>query len=1089
MKRKLLFAIVALLCSVATWAYQTPTADGIYYIQNVNTGKFLCRGNAWGTRAVVSDFGSAWKLVEDNGKFHVRVASLVGASVNQGIGDDYWMYADCSGDRDRTYTLTLISDGQYTMTGSGISMNVYAYTKDDADKFSVAGNAILNDNMTSIDQSYWRFLSQSEYDAVIAGRISTQESAVATSAGYDLSTLDKTLAELVGDVNSFANKGVQATVTATTGWTWTPETNRNGGTGTGSNLVEAFKSPGKFTKTITGLTEGIYKVSVPALFRESNNEACYSLHESGFEPSGGCYISANGNTTSVSSWASGATSNSYPNSMAEAKARIDAGAYSNELYCYVDDSGNLNLEVGVPGWYEVSQWVGSWYIMGDATATLYSDAVSLDDAAAILSTATTLEGEEMNADLLSALSSAKSTFNGARTIANYNALQTAIVAAQESADAYALFAPERTKALALGLTSEAIAALAPNVHALKVAEYNFVTTNYAYGVDLGAWTTTGETATNKGQHWDGTGSSTYLEQLNRGGDNPAGWHAGSWEVGYSQDINLPAGNYVFKVAGRRSSESVTLSLKVKKGDDELGSVNDFPNGDTGKGIDTSGATNFGDGTFANNGTGRGWQWRYVKFTLANPATVNVAVSAVASAQYQWMSFCNATVQTDDEKNIELMEALVNLNSAITTATLTKNTTNVGTGVFQLDEDTNDALWSAYVGAKGDAEDYELTSSSTASEVNDLVTALNTAISNYQNQELNTPADGKKYYIKVATTGHAKEGKAIVLDRIEYPHYNGNYIDNQTGFTLNASAAPAEYLAQAATFTQVSGNTYNISIEREEGTVYLTYGSLNDSKVNWKEAQIQATTESSKKGEFKIVATTTENVFNIVNTTATGGTIACQDGGNIYTEVGNADFTLEEASQASVTVSAKAGKYGTVIFPFTPDVSDGFDNIAFYSCAGINENGTSLLLVDVVSPAANTPYIIKNNGGDDFSESLTGWGTAAADNYKTGLLTGVLKSDIDIPSGSYMLATNNNTGVQAFYQIDGTGVKCAINKCYLTVPAPGVKAFFFNDDDVDAINGVEVITEKGSTIYNLAGQRVQKPTKGLYIVNGRKVLVK
>ena len=440
MKRKLFLLLCALLTMIGVQnvkAYQTPTADGIYYIQNVETGKFLCRGNDWGSRATVSDFGSTWILVEDNGRYHIRVASLVGASVNQGLGDDYWMYADCSGDRDRTYTLTLISDGQYTMTGSGISMNVYAYTKDDVDKFCVAGNATLDDNMTSIKQSYWRFLSQGEYDAVIASRISTQESTVATSAGYDLADLGKTLTQLVSDVNTFANKGVQATVTATTDWTWTPEANRNGGTGTGNDLVEAFEAPGKFTKTISGLTEGIYKVSIPALFRESNNEACYSLHESGYEPAGGCYISANGNTTSVSSWASGATSKNYPNIMADAKARIDDGAYSNELYCYVDESGNLNLEVGVPGWYEINQWVGSWFIMGDATATLYSDAVSDGDATAILATANELLNQEMDATIKTNLTNAKNTFDEARTIANYKVLQTAIVAAQASADAYA----------------------------------------------------------------------------------------------------------------------------------------------------------------------------------------------------------------------------------------------------------------------------------------------------------------------------------------------------------------------------------------------------------------------------------------------------------------------------------------------------------------------------------------------------------------------------------------------------------------------------------------------------------------------------
>lgn len=1129
MKRKLLFAIVALLCSVATWAYQTPTADGIYYIQNVNTGKFLCRGNAWGTRAVVSDFGSAWKLVEDNGKFHVRVASLVGASVNQGIGDDYWMYADCSGDRDRTYTLTLISDGQYTMTGSGISMNVYAYTKDDADKFSVAGNATLNDNMTSIDQSYWRFLSQSEYDAVIAGRISTQESAVATSAGYDLSTLDKTLAELVGDVNSFANKGVQATVTATTGWTWTPETNRNGGTGTGSNLVEAFKSPGKFTKTITGLTEGIYKVSVPALFRESNNEACYSLHESGFEPSGGCYISANGNTTSVSSWASGATNNSDPDNMAQAKARIDAGAYSNELYCYVDDSGNLNLEVGVPGWYEVAQWVGSWFIMGDATATLYSDAVSLDDAAAIISTATTLEGEEMNADLLSALSSAKSSFDGARTIANYNALQTAIVAAQASADAYALFAPERTKALALGLTSEAIAALAPNVNALKVAEYNFVNTNYAYGVALGEWTSTGtntSAATFNNEHWSGT-THDYKNQNDTGGQ---GWNANSWSINFSQNVTLPAGSYVFKVAGRQASgDKVTTSLVVKKGEEVLGTVNDFPRSNNSRGINTSGATDFATGeghTYANNGNGYGWEWRYVKFTLAEEATVNIAVNSVATAIHQWVSFGDYTLQADNDDVVDILAYNVAKASAITVrddaqyvnvtgsektalinainadptsdypaattaldnarvaftsakstydawvgATITKNTTNVGTGVFQLNETTNNTLYAAYETAR----DHEITSSTTAATVAGWTEGVNTAISNYQNQPLNAPDAEKRYKLALADRGTLS--------------FDATGAADEGGYGLPFATA-ADYMAQTFFLTQTTGNNYKISfVDFDGNTRYACTG--ENAKGGLGNARIRTTTDASKALVIAISATTTANVFNMLNTADSNNKIG-SDGGGMYTANDYTSWSIAEASQASVTVSCKAGKYGTVIFPFTPDVSEGFDDITFYSCGSVNNTTNKVQISEVSEPQANTPYLIYNADGDNFSKTLTDWGTASASDYTAGLLTGVYTyAPITKDANNYVLQTQS--GNQAFYYVTENDFESTPYKAYLTYENSEVKSFGFEiiDGSETAIELVQNLDSKvqNSVIYNLAGQRVQKAQKGLYIVNGKKVVIK
>ena len=45
------------------------------------------------------------------------------------------------------------------------------------------------------------------------------------------------------------------------------------------------------------------------------------------------------------------------------------------------------------------------------------------------------------------------------------------------------------------------------------------------------------------------------------------------------------------------------------------------------------------------------------------------------------------------------------------------------------------------------------------------------------------------------------------------------------------------------------------------------------------------------------------------------------------------------------------------------------------------------------------------------------------------------------------------------------------------------------DDATAINAVKSNVVENGTYYNLAGQRVNNPTKGLYIVNGKKVIVK
>lgn len=56
---------------------------------------------------------------------------------------------------------------------------------------------------------------------------------------------------------------------------------------------------------------------------------------------------------------------------------------------------------------------------------------------------------------------------------------------------------------------------------------------------------------------------------------------------------------------------------------------------------------------------------------------------------------------------------------------------------------------------------------------------------------------------------------------------------------------------------------------------------------------------------------------------------------------------------------------------------------------------------------------------------------------------------------------------------------------------GVKSLTFMNDEPTDISGVNAdsLTGKNAVIYNLAGQRVAAPAKGIYIVNGKKVLIK
>lgn len=181
---------------------------------------------------------------------------------------------------------------------------------------------------------------------------------------------------------------------------------------------------------------------------------------------------------------------------------------------------------------------------------------------------------------------------------------------------------------------------------LKVAEYEHVTSCYTDDQTtlLGTWTTSNQTS-RSGQHYDGSSTSSYWEQRD-------GWANTSWSMSMKQSVTLPAGNYMLKCAGRSASSSVDAKMTV---DDA--SVRFPTKGDGGYGIDTSGRANFfSSGQYANGGKGRGWEWRYLPFTLEESREVTITLSAsVDNASAQWVSMTSLSLlrlpDTDDVQAI------------------------------------------------------------------------------------------------------------------------------------------------------------------------------------------------------------------------------------------------------------------------------------------------------------------------------------------------------------------------------------------------------------------------------------------------------
>lgn len=141
------------------------------------------------------------------------------------------------------------------------------------------------------------------------------------------------------------------------------------------------------------------------------------------------------------------------------------------------------------------------------------------------------------------------------------------------------------------------------------------------------------------------------------------------------------------------------------------------------------------------------------------------------------------------------------------------------------------------------------------------------------------------------------------------------------------------------------------------------------------------------------------------------------------------------------------------------------------------NGDKVSLIEVTEIPAGSGAIVVTEGNYEFPVLNE---AAAIANNDLLVSNGTVVGDGTI----YVLANKNS--VPGFYKL-ATSQKVPAGKAYLKVTSPAPEFLSF-DGNTTGIESVKTVEAKGE-FFNLAGQRVAQPTKGLYIVNGKKVVLK
>ncbi|MBQ7511107.1 MAG: Ig domain-containing protein, partial [Prevotella sp.] len=374
------------------------------------------------------------------------------------------------------------------------------------------------------------------------------------------------------------------------------------------------------------------------------------------------------------------------------------------------------------------------------------------------------------------------------------------------------------------------------------------------------------------------------------------------------------------------------------------------------------------------------------------------------------------------------------------------TANIGTGAFQYSQD---AINAANALVQGEA---------TVEEVENAYEALTT---------VNEPEDGQLFNVVLTYNGYQYDNKAMT--------YIANGRNDAGNYNIQYKEAANKNLAQAFTFTKVSGNNYKMSQIDADGVArYISTGVPYSGNTS----QIRTTTTADDALIVTVIPTATDGVYNLRNTEA-NQYIGSQDAG-VYTVNSHIDFKLIETTKPSIAINTTAAGWGTTILPFA--VAELPEGVKAYTCA--ETSGNTLTLVPVDALEANKPYIIEGA----WNETLTGDAQGTALSYTEGLLTGTYET-IAAPDASYILQKHDDK--VGFFQVDINEAQPNVpaNRAYLTASTDaGVKSFFLGDA-ATGISGVMNAVATGN-IYDLGGRKVSKLQKGnVYIINGKKVAVK
>ena len=331
-------------------------------------------------------------------------------------------------------------------------------------------------------------------------------------------------------------------------------------------------------------------------------------------------------------------------------------------------------------------------------------------------------------------------------------------------------------------------------------------------------------------------------------------------------------------------------------------------------------------------------------------------------------------------------------------------------------------------------------------------------------------------IKLTDTSTPKKNDYLVLSNaVKYGLCSSISSDFGDAQALNISG---EYLVRDSKYFQGGYIKFNTTVP---GVLTVTYSNTGNRSNEDDRRFLNVNGTNYGDGTMKSSESTTTSV-----TITTTGEITIKgtlkgNGSDQYLRISKVVFTP--------TVTATVGAKGYATYCNSTYALD-FTGKSISAYTISSTDGSALTLTKKDKVAKNEPVLLYSSKNSD-SQSIPAIADAEATADSSNKLVAGTGDALTWSDGAKYYILYTGGGAPGFYQANNSVV--AVGKAYLDLTglSAGSRSFTLNLND--ETTGIAVVkAENGdavSGVFDLQGRHVAQPTKGMYIVNGKKVIIK